>query len=395
MGIYGILDLSLGQYVLYTLLVTHITIASVTIFLHRCQAHRSIKLHASISHFFRLWLWLTTGMETKAWTAIHRKHHAYCEKAQDPHSPQVFGLNKVLWYGAELYRAEAKNQETLNRFGNGTPNDWLEKHLYSKYSAKGIFVMLFINLVLIGIPGMTVWAIQMMWIPFFAAGVINGLGHFWGYRNFSTTDTATNISPVGLLIGGEELHNNHHAYPASAKLSMQWWEFDIGWLYIRMLSMFGLARVKHVAPQVKQIAGRTSLSLDILSDLIANRIQVVTAYYKLVLFPIFDTLKISCANKNESLSFTQAKSVLIRGEKFSSQLSINSLQGLFRNQSNHTLEVAYALGKQLQELWEQNSISPKELLEKLQNWCYTAKNSNIPSLQHFVDYLLAYQLVPN
>ncbi|RPI41117.1 MAG: acyl-CoA desaturase, partial [Betaproteobacteria bacterium] len=227
----GILDLPWWGYVVVVLATTHVTIASVTIFLHRHQAHRALELHPVASHFFRFWLWLTTGMVTKEWAAIHRKHHAKCETAEDPHSPIIYGIRKVLLEGTELYRAESKNRETMERYGHGTPDDWLERNLYSKYSARGIVVLLVLNLVLFGPIGATMWAVQMLWIPFFAAGVINGLGHYWGYRNFQSADTSTNIVPWGILIGGEELHNNHHAYATSAKLSNKWYEFDIGWLY--------------------------------------------------------------------------------------------------------------------------------------------------------------------
>ncbi|HQT26435.1 MAG TPA: fatty acid desaturase, partial [Burkholderiales bacterium] len=227
--------LSFWQLVLATLLLTHITIASVTIFLHRHQAHRALDLHPMISHFFRLWLWLTTGMVTKEWAAIHRKHHAKCETIDDPHSPQVLGLNRVLWGGVFLYAKESDNAETIERYGHGTPDDWVEKHLYARFPGLGITLMLFLDILFFGFPGLLIWGVQMIWIPFWAAGVINGVGHYFGYRNFKAEDASTNIFPLGILIGGEELHNNHHAYASSAKLSSKWYEFDIGWMYIRIL----------------------------------------------------------------------------------------------------------------------------------------------------------------
>src|SRR4051812_41802329 len=245
----GIYDLPWWGYVVYTLVVTHITIAAVTIYLHRHQAHRALDLHPLPSHFFRFWLWLTTGMVTKEWAAIHRKHHAKCETPDDPHSPQVYGISKVMWGGAELYRKESVNKETLDRYGHGTPDDWIERNLYSRYTVVGISLMLVANFVLFGFIGVTIWAVQMMWIPLTAAGVINGIGHFWGYRNFQPADASRNIVPWGILIGGEELHNNHHAYGTSARLSNRWYEFDIGWLYIRCLQMMGLAEVKKIAPR--------------------------------------------------------------------------------------------------------------------------------------------------
>ena len=229
------------QIFIYTLIVTHITIAGVTIFLHRCQAHRALDLHAIPSHFFRFWLWMTTGMVTKEWAAIHRKHHAKCETEEDPHSPVTRGINKVVYEGAELYRIEARNTETIEKYGHGTPDDWIERNVYTKHSALGVSMLLVINILLFGVLGLSVWAVQMMWIPVTAAGVINGIGHYWGYRNFDCKDASTNILPWGIIIGGEELHNNHHTYGTSAKLSSKWYEFDIGWMYITILFFFGLA----------------------------------------------------------------------------------------------------------------------------------------------------------
>ncbi len=247
---YGIFDLPWWGYVVWTLVFTHITIASVTIYLHRTVTHSALKLHPLASHFFRFWLWLTTGMFTKAWVAIHRKHHAKCETEEDPHSPQIKGISKVLWGGVELYRIEAKNKETLEKYGHGTPDDWLERNVYGKREKLGVGTLLAIQVLLLGPIGITVWAVQMAWIPFFAAGVINGLGHWWGYQNFKHGDEypnvfkSQNIIPWGIPIGGEELHNNHHADPTSAKFSRKWWEFDLGWVYIRILKLLGLAKVK-------------------------------------------------------------------------------------------------------------------------------------------------------
>ncbi|MEW8396853.1 MAG: fatty acid desaturase, partial [Candidatus Thiodiazotropha sp.] len=224
----GLFDLSLSGFILLTLVLTHITIVSVTVYLHRHQAHRALDLHPLLSHFFRFWLWLTTGMVTREWVAIHRKHHAKCETESDPHSPQTRGLGKVLWQGAELYQEEAGNPETLERYGKGTPDDWLERKLYQRHNYSGILLLLLLEIILLGPAGITLWAIQMIWIPFWAAGVINGIGHYWGYRNFEIPNASTNIVPWGIFIGGEELHNNHHAFASSAKLSNRWWEFDLG-----------------------------------------------------------------------------------------------------------------------------------------------------------------------
>jgi stearoyl-CoA desaturase (delta-9 desaturase) len=246
----GLWNAPVGVMVVYTLVLTHITIVSVTVYLHRYSAHRALELHPALQHFFRFWLWLTTGMLTKQWTAIHRKHHATCETPDDPHSPQVHGLTTVLFKGAELYGIEAHKPGTLERFGRGTPDDWMERNVYQRYKRYGIALMAVIDVLLFGALGLTVWAVQMLWIPFLAAGVVNGLGHYAGYRNFETPDASTNLLPWGLLIGGEELHNNHHAYPSSAKLSVKWWEFDLGWFWIRLFSLLGLAKPLRIGPLV-------------------------------------------------------------------------------------------------------------------------------------------------
>jgi stearoyl-CoA desaturase (delta-9 desaturase) len=248
MAYQGLLALSPWEVVLATLAMTHLTIVAVTVYLHRAQAHRALQLHPAVAHVFRFWLWLTTGMVTRQWVAVHRKHHAHCETSRDPHSPVVLGIRQVFWRGAELYMAAAKNPDDVARYGKGTPDDWLERHVYQRFSWYGVAVMLILDLLLFGVYGLTVWAVQMLWIPVLAAGVINGFGHHWGYRNFETSDASTNLSPWGILIGGEELHNNHHAFPSSARLSMRRLEFDIGWVYIRLLSWLRLARVKRVAP---------------------------------------------------------------------------------------------------------------------------------------------------
>ncbi len=258
----GLIALPWWGYIVVALVFTHITIASVTIYLHRHQAHRALDLHPLVSHFFRFWLWLTSGMVTKEWAAIHRKHHAKCETAEDPHSPQVLGIRKVLREGSELYRAEAKNQETLDKYGHGTPSDWIERNLYTPHSGKGIALMFIVNVLLFGPLGITIWAVQMMWIPITAAGIINGIGHFWGYRNYENADASTNIVPWGILIGGEELHNNHHTFASSAKLSSKWWEFDIGWLYIRTLEIFGLAHVKKIPPELTYDKAKDHIDLE-------------------------------------------------------------------------------------------------------------------------------------
>jgi stearoyl-CoA desaturase (delta-9 desaturase) len=383
--LYGYLDLPWWGYIVYALVCTHITIAAVTIFLHRHQAHRALELHPIVSHFFRLWLWLTTGMNTKAWAATHRKHHAKCETEDDPHSPQIMGLKQVLFEGAELYKAEAKNQETLERYGKGTPDDWIERNVYTPYSAKGFLITLAINLFLLGIPGITVWAVQMAWIPFFAAGVINGVGHYVGYRNFECPDAATNILPWGILIGGEELHNNHHTYPTSAKLSVKWWEFDIGWLYIKTLSLLGLAKVKRLPPKERLVPGKAKIDNDTLTGVINGRFQLLAQYSKNVIMPIFNQEK---AKVSSVTQLSEIKNSLIRDESLVGDEQRKHLEVFLDN--TQQLKVAYQFRKKLQDIWDRTTASQKELLDALQDWCKQAEATGIKGLQDFVAYLQSY-----
>lgn len=385
--LYGYLNLPWWGYVVYALVCTHITIAAVTIFLHRCQAHRALDLHPVISHFFRAWLWLTTGMKTKAWAAIHRKHHAKCETDEDPHSPQILGLKQVLWEGAELYKAEAKNQETLDRYGKGTPDDWMERNVYTPHSSRGFLITLAVNLFLLGIPGITVWAVQMMWIPFFAAGVINGVGHFWGYRNFECPDAARNVSPWGILIGGEELHNNHHTYPTSAKLSVKWWEFDIGWLYIKTLSLLGLAKVKRLPPREKLVPGK-HVDLDTVTAVINNRFKLLSEYSKDVLMPLFNQEK-DTASKGASLC--SLKNSLIRDDSLVCESDRKNLDQFLANTKQ--LQIAYNLRRDLQNIWAKTTATQKELIDALQDWCKKAESTGIKYLQDFGTYIQSYTLV--
>lgn len=379
---YGLLDLSFWEYIGITLLFTHLTIASVTIFLHRAQAHRALTLHPLISHCFRLWLWLTTGMETKAWASIHRKHHAKCEREDDPHSPQVLGITTVLLEGAELYKREAQNQETRERYGDGTPDDWLERNVYTPHSAQGIFIMLFLNILLLGVPGIIVWAVQMAWIPFFAAGVINGVGHYWGYRNFDAEDASTNISPWGILIGGEELHNNHHAYPTSAKLSNKWWEFDIGWLYIQILSTFGLAKVKRVAPKSRVVSGRREIDL---ASVLANRVEVMTLYSKSVIAPLFKQVA------RQSTSADQCFLNRIKPHLLGPGLLCDESKKILDDRTQ-VLSAVYSFKEQLKSIWGRTTATQKELMDALNEWCHQAEQTGIKRLEEFVAYLRGYTL---
>jgi stearoyl-CoA desaturase (Delta-9 desaturase) len=385
----GIFSLPWWGYVVVALVFTHITIAAVTIYLHRHSAHRALDLHPIVSHFFRLWLWLTTGMETKQWTAVHRKHHARCETADDPHSPVVLGIEKVMWQGADLYKLESKNAETLEKFGQGTPDDWIERNVYSTHSVAGIATMMIINLALFGFIGMTIWAVQMMWIPFFAAGIINGVGHYWGYRNFQAEDASRNIVPWGILIGGEELHNNHHAYPSSAQLSNKWWEFDIGWMYIRMMEIMGLARVKKVAPKVMLAADKKECDHETLHAVIMSRYDVLTRYA--------GSLKQTCADEIASLKAravrvdrSMVKRWLHNDEKKLSALEIERMKEVLSN--SKTLHTVYSMRQELTMLWQRSTANKEQLVRQLEDWCHRAEASGIIALRDFSLRLRRYQL---
>jgi stearoyl-CoA desaturase (delta-9 desaturase) len=381
----GLLGLNIWAVIGITLVFTHITIAAVTIFLHRAQAHRALDLHAVPSHFFRLWLWLTTGMVTKEWVAIHRKHHAKCETEEDPHSPQTRGIKTVLLTGSELYRAESKVQETLAKFGHNTPDDWIERHLYTPYSWQGVGLMLIINIMLFGAIGATVWAVQMLWIPITAAGIINGIGHWWGYRNFEAVDASTNISPWGIIIGGEELHNNHHTYPTSAKLSVKPYEFDIGWAYIRLLEMAGLAKVRKTPPLLKLGAVRPVADDQTLEAIIANRYEVMAKYAR--------HLRSACAAellhlKAEGAAGTAklanmqlAQRWLHRDEEKIPQ-AVKAQVALAVEHSPRLAKLV-AMREELRQLWTRTNVSAEQLVADLQAWCKAAEESGIAALQEF------------
>ncbi|MDP3520168.1 MAG: fatty acid desaturase [Hydrogenophaga sp.] len=369
------------QVVLVTLLFTHITIASVTIYLHRHSAHRSLDLHPIPSHFFRFWLWMTTGMVTKEWTAIHRKHHAKCEHEGDPHSPVVFGIKKVFFEGSELYRAEAKNQDTLERYGHNTPNDWVEKHIYTGRSRLGVSLMLIINVLLFGVAGVSVWAIQMVWIPITAAGIINGIGHWWGYRNFEAADASTNVSPWGILIGGEELHNNHHTYPTSAKLSVKPFEFDIGWLYISVLQSMGLARVKKIAPQLVLGEVKPVADAKTLEAIIANRYEVMARYAREMRAAARHELEALQAKRFDSSALDAARRWLHRDDdKVPAEVKPQVEQAIA---ASPVLAKMHAMREELRALWSSTNASRDQLALDLQAWCKRAEDSGIAALREF------------
>ncbi|QBI00103.1 DesA family fatty acid desaturase [Pseudoduganella albidiflava] len=386
---HGITGLSNWQTVIYTLIVTHITIAAVTIYLHRHQAHRALELHAIPSHFFRFWLWLTTGQVTKEWAAVHRKHHAKCDTEEDPHSPVTRGIKKVFWEGAELYRAETKNKETLDKYGHGTPDDWMERNLYTKYSWQGVALLLILNVMLFGAKGLTVWAVQMLWIPITAAGIINGIGHYWGYRNFDCSDAATNIIPWGIIIGGEELHNNHHTYATSAKLSSKWYEFDIGWGYIRMMEMVGLAKVKKLPPKPKFAAAKLHADIETLQAVIANRYDVMAKYAKSVKHAWDEEVEhLKHKAQLESGVLKSARKAMQREPAKLEAVQKAHLTELF--QHSKALETMHTMRVELGVIWERSHFTREELVHKLQDWCQRAEASGIKALQDFSLRLRSY-----
>lgn len=377
---HGLVNLPWWGYIVFTAIMTHITIICTTIYLHRHQAHRALDLHPIISHFFRFWLWLTTGIVTKEWAAIHRKHHAFADVKGDPHSPHVFGIKKVLREGYELYRAEAENEETLKKYGSGTPNDWMERNVYTKYDRLGIKIMFATNLILFGPIGLSIWAVQMVFIPITAAGIINGIGHYFGYRNFSCTDKSRNILPWGILIGGEELHNNHHAFGVSAKLSCKWYEFDYGWMWIKILSVFGLAKVKRTIPVLGTTA-KTNPDYATLDAIIRNRYNIAVLYAMVLKHECKLELSKIQANMKNKLSLRKIKKLLVKDEDMLTTEEKGLIVQLIAN--SQVLKHAFNLRFELTRLWERSTLSKEELLQTLQNWCKRAEESGINTLQTF------------
>ena len=380
----GLLDFSGWQVFFVILGLTHVTIASVTIFLHRHQAHRALDLHPVVSHFFRFWLWMTTGQVTKEWASIHRKHHAKCEQAEDPHSPHVHGIKTVLFSGAELYRKESKNKETLSRYGHGTPDDWIERYLYSRFSWQGVALMLIIDVALFGALGLTVWAVQMAWIPVTAAGIINGAAHYWGYRNFEAHDASTNISPWGILIGGEELHNNHHTYPTSAKLSVKPYEFDLGWTYICILQFFGLATVKKTPPVLAYGEVRPVADEKTLEALIANRYEVMAGYAR----QMRSVFREEVANAKLDANILKVASRWIHrdGDKVPAEAKAPLSATLA---AYPVLDKMLAMREELRQIWLNTSRNREQLALDLQAWCRRAEDSGIAALRDFSTQLRA------
>ncbi len=376
----GLLQLSWWQLIVAALVLTHVTIAGVTIYLHRSQAHRALDLHPAVAMFFRIWLWMTTGMLTREWVAIHRKHHARVETTEDPHSPQTRGINAVLWTGAELYQQEAENTETLARYGHGTPDDWIERNVFSRYSWQGVGITVGINLILFGFAGLAIWGVQMLWIPMHAAGIVNGIGHWWGYRNFDSPDASTNIVPVGIWIGGEELHNNHHTYPTSAKFSSKWYEFDIGWVYIRALQAVGLANVLRVAPKPQVAEPKRAIDLETLQAVISNRYDLLAKYARSLTAAHRAELQKLALSSDEHARFAKLKRALRKGDV--SKLPPHEQRSLSELMTHsRVMKTLVEMRTELLATWERSSASREQMLTHLQDWIHRAEASGIHALQ--------------
>lgn len=387
----GLLQWQWWHPVLYTLLLTHLTIVSVTVYLHRHSAHRALSLHPAVKHAFRFWLWLTTSIKTKEWTAIHRRHHATCETEQDPHSPQVLGLRTVMLQGAELYK-KAADESTLTRFGNGTPDDWLERNLYSHKwgNLAGIASMALINIALFGPIGITIWAIQMLWIPFWAAGVINGLAHFWGYRNYESPDAARNLIPIGALIGGEELHNNHHTYPNSAKLSSRWYEFDIGWFYIRMLELTGLASQVRRGPIVYRQDSKSLIDEDTAVAAANDRFRIMAQFKRKVLRQAIRNDR--SVRQTAGRDHRRLTAWLTESQEHWDEARRQWMNDLFIKHPE--LRKLHALKEELNDIWTLRTRSRQELAEAFKAWCEKAENAGSDALAEFAMTLRQYTLKP-
>ncbi len=385
----GLLDLGLLGYTVAVLAMTHATIVAVTIYLHRAQAHRSVDLHPGVAHVLRFWLWLTTGMRTIEWVAIHRKHHAHTDTSEDPHSPQQLGIWKVLLEGTELYRAEARDPETLAQYGHGTPDDWIERNLYARFETGGIALLGVLALALFGVVGVTIWAIQMIWIPLWAAGVINGLGHYLGYRNFESPDGSTNLSPVGLVIGGEEMHNNHHAFPSSARFSQRWYEFDVGWLYLRILAALGLARIKRVAPRPVVDPAKNSVDVDTVKAVVIARMHVMRQYARCVVIPVVRAERARLGRGYRRLLARAARALVRDDSRIGPEGSAVRERALA---ASAPLCIVHDHYRRLQRLFQTRAASQESLVEALQQWCACAEASGIEPLRAYAHRLRSYRL---
>jgi len=386
----GVVDFTWLGYVIYTLIVTHITIVAITLYLHRGVCHSAIEIKPALGHFFRFWLWLTTSMKTADWVAIHRKHHAKVETIDDPHSPAVYGIKNVLLRGADLYHDEKNNPETISKYSQNCPNDWVEKYVYTGRSNLGILLLFIGNILLFGVVGIIIWAIQMAWTPVFAAGGINGAGHYWGYRNYDTSDDSTNMAPIGILIGGEELHNNHHAFPTAAKFSLKPWEFDIGWLYIKIFSTIGQVNVKRLAPKTVVNTPGDTLDSEIGYALLRSKLTVITNYTKNVLSPLMKQESKEANNDFKNL-LKHSKSSLVREPHRISNQEVITLDKIFKKSS--VLKTAYHLKNKLFDILHSRNLKHESFIETINAWRDEAQKEGIECLVDFSNSLKGYKVI--
>lgn len=386
---HGLLNFSLLQIIITLFIATQVTILGVTLYLHRDQTHRGLKLHPVVQHFFRFHLWMTTGMLTKDWVAIHRKHHAKCETENDPHSPQYHGIKTVLYSGVELYTLERENQQTLDKYGKGTPDDWLERNIYTKFHFWGIGLMFLIDVALFGAIGITFWAIQIIWIPFFAAGVINGLGHWAGYRNYSTNDCSTNLTRFALFIGGEELHNNHHAFPSSCKFSHKKGEYDWGWFTIKFLRMLGLAKIKKTVPELEQSKSKNSVDLEAVKAMLTHKVNLLQVYVKDVVKPAIQE-----EYDVRSSKFKKSSNKLINSMSIDWRFLDDESKDIFKQYINTspTMETLIKFRDELKEIWDSNGKTTEQMIEAIKEWCNKAEKSGVDVLQAYARKLQTYRL---
>ena len=389
----ALFDLPWWGYVLVALGLTHITIAGTTLYLHRAMSHRSVTLHPIVCHFFRFWLWISTGIVTKEWVAIHRKHHAAVETDEDPHSPVVKGFNTIMWLGAWEYHKEVRHSDALEKYGFGCPDDWLERNIYTRQTYMGPVSMLILNLILFGLPGFAIWITQMLWIPLWAAGVINGVGHYFGYRNFGTPDASRNIIPIAFFIGGEELHNNHHAFASSAKFSNKPWEFDLGWMYLCILEKFNLADVKRRQPGLAIAKEKMNCDIDTVKAILENRFQVMANYTREVTRRVCqEEAQAARAEGSDEGMLKRAHSLMKKEREKLDVFSQRKLTTLL--QQNPTLELVDTMHQRLHDIWAKTSVSNENLLTSLEEWCRSAEESGVEALKEFSTRLKQYVLVP-
>jgi stearoyl-CoA desaturase (delta-9 desaturase) len=386
---YGIVELPFWGYALVTFGLIQLMFLGITLYLHRDQSHGGLALHPVLRHFFRFWLWFSSGTVTRQWVAVHRRHHAYADQPGDPHSPVIFGLKKVVLEGYELYTAAARNPEILEYYGRGTPDDWLERKLYSRWPAAGIVLFIVAEIVLFGVPGIAMMAIHLAAQPFFAGGIINGVGHRLGYRSFEMPSTATNILPWGLLIAGEELHNNHHAFPSSARFAVQPWEIDIGWWWIRLFQALGLAEVRRVAPQPHLLPSRSTLDADTAGALFTNRMHVLRDYARRVVRPVCREL----ARREPQGALPRiTPMLLIRHPALLAEEArrmLNELLGRYE-----VLRAVVEFREGLQHAWNSAAANQANGVQQLRDWCARAEASGIRALREFAVGLRNYSAAP-